>query len=155
MAATYCLAMLAGFCFHSQNIDAQLQDFGLGYVLTVKTPTYEASTGQTDVIRSFDWRHEPKICAGTNCVRYHIDCAPSAGHVVCDYQIAFVGEVSGGSIRVTAANDADMAKAQGEISLWFGSTSPMLALSALPSVAESRPLVPCPTGTDVQLCNPQ
>jgi hypothetical protein len=153
--AISCLAILAGFCFHSASLDAQLQDVGVGYALSVKTPGYEATTGQTDVLKSFDWRHEPKLCAGTQCVRYHIDCAPDSGRVVCDYEIAVVGADSSGSIRISAASDADMAKAQGEISLWFDSTSPMLALSALPSVPGARPLAPCPTGTDAQLCNPE
>ena len=103
MAGTYCLAILAGFCFHNPSVDAQLQDIGLGYALTVKTPSYEASTGQTDVIRVFDWRQEPIACADKNCVRYRKSCVTRAAGMVCDYQIAFLGEASGGAIHVAAA----------------------------------------------------
>jgi hypothetical protein len=153
MAGSYCLAILAGFCFHSSSVDAQLQDIGLGYALTVKTASYEASTSQTDVIRFYDWRQQPIACADKNCVRYHKSCAAQAAGVVCNYQIAFLGEASSGAIRVSAASERDMAAAQEEISLWFGSGTAMLPLSAL-----SKPgpeLAVCPAGTDPESCNPQ
>jgi hypothetical protein len=153
MAGTYCLAILAGFCFHSASVDAQLQDIGLGYALTVKTPSYEASTGQTDVIRSYDWRQQPIACADKNCVRYHKSC--SATGVVCYYQIAFVGDASGGMIHISTANAADMATAQQEISLWFGSDTAMLALSSLTQEASASDLAACPADTGPESCNPR
>ncbi len=153
MAGTYCLAILAGFCFHSSSVDAQLQDIGLGYALTVKTQSYEASTSQTDVIRFSDWRQQPIACADKNCVRYHKSCTTQAKAVVCNYQIAFVGQASSGAIRVSAATESDMAAAQDEISLWFGSEAQMLALSSLTKPGPD--LVACPAGTEPESCNPQ
>ena len=153
MAGSYCLAILAGFCFHSPSIDAQLQDIGLGYALTVKTPSYAATTGQTDVIRISDWRQEPKTCAGDNCVRYHKTCTTQGGASVCNYQIALIGEVTGGSIRVSAANTTDMPTAEDEISLWFGSDTPMLPLSSL-KINAGGDLAACPRDVDPKLCNP-
>jgi hypothetical protein len=154
MAGTYCLAILAGFCFHSPSVDAQLQDIGLGYALTVKTPGYEASTGQTDVIRFSDWRQEPVACADTNCVRYHKTCTTQKSGTVCNYQIAFRGQASGGAIRVSTATEGDMATAQEEISLWFGSDAAMLPLSALKESPPASALPSCPTDLDAKLCNP-
>jgi hypothetical protein len=154
MAGTYCLAILAGFCFHSPSVDAKLQDIGLGYALTVKTPSYEASTGQTDVIRVFDWRQEPIACADKNCVRYRKSCTTQAAGMVCNYQMASPGEASGGAIRISAATEPDMATAQEEISLWFGSGAAMLPLSALNGSTQTGPLPPCPSDLDPKICNP-
>jgi len=154
MAASYCLAILAGFCFHSPDVDAKLQDTGLGYALTVKTKNYEATTGQTDVIRAYDWRQEPKACADERCVRYHKHCSTGRRVLVCNYQIAFIGETSGGYIAVRAKNHAGLAAAQQEISLWFGSDAPMLVLSALSTASSTTALAACPAGIDPIQCNP-
>jgi hypothetical protein len=153
MATSYCLAILAGFCFHSPSVEAQLQDVGLGYALTVKTPDYEASTGQTDVIRFYDWRQQPTACVGKNCVRYHQSCATEAAQIVCNYRIAFTGEPSSGAIRISAAAERNMATAREEISLWFGSDKPMLALSSLSMPGPD--LTACPADIDPKRCNPQ
>jgi hypothetical protein len=155
MAGTYCLAILAGFCFHSANVSADLQDIGLGYALTIKTPDYEASTSQTDVIRTFDWRREPKACAGDNCVRYHKTCTTEANRMACNYQIAALGQAVGGSIRVSTTSAAEMATAEDEISLWFGSNAPMLSLSSLKTASGGDVLAACPNDIDDKLCNPQ
>lgn len=155
MAASYCLAILAGFCFHSQSIDARLEDIGLGYALTVKTKSYEASTGQTDVVHSYDWRQEPKACAGVKCVRYYKHCNTERRAVVCHYQIASIGETAGGYITLRAANEAGITAAQQEISLWFGSDAPMLPLSSLSIASDAAALAACPTGIDPIRCNPQ
>jgi hypothetical protein len=154
MAATYCLAILAGFCFHSQDVDAKLQDTGLGYALTVKTLDYEARTSQTDVIRAYDWRQEPKACADEKCVRYHKSCSKEARAMICDFRIAFIGETAGGTISIRAKNEAGMQAAQREISLWFGSDAQMLMLSSLVTSSPIARLAACPAGTDPISCNP-
>jgi hypothetical protein len=86
-------------------------------------------------------------------VRYHKSCPAQAAGVVCNYQIAFLGEASSGAIRISAASERDMASAQEEISLWFGSDAQMLALSSLSK--PSPELAACPAGTDPESCNPQ
>ena len=154
MAASYCLAILAGFCFSSASIEAHFRNVGLGYALTVTTPHYEASTGRTDVLRSYDWRHQPKACAGTNCVRYHKSCAAGASRQSCDYQIASSGDMTSGSIHISAASAEDIATAEREIALWFGSDQPMLPLAALKGPPATGELAPCPPDIDSKICNP-
>jgi hypothetical protein len=154
MAASYCLAILAGFCFHSPTINAQVSDFRLGYAVTVTTPDYQAETGQTDNIRFHDWRNEPKACADANCVRYRRTCADYGEKSFCRYNIAITGRVGDGYIDMTAPNPAGIAKAEAEVSLWFASDNAMLSLSALNSSTQGGPLPPCPSDLDPKLCNP-
>ena len=155
MAASTCLAILAGFCFHAATLSAQLENAGVGYALIVRAQGYEADTAQTDVVKEYDWRHQPKVCAGQNCVRYHLSCSNDTDRRICDYRIALVGEVASSTLRLNAASTDALGEATREISLWFGSDTPMLPLFSLQMVPNGAPLVPCPADTDPKICNPQ
>jgi hypothetical protein len=150
-----CLVLLAGFCFTGQHLDMSLQNFGLGYVATVKAASYTAEITGTDVLTMHDFRSAPKACAEKACIRYIKTCADTdKGEIRCDYRLTWPGLIADGGIAVTAENRDALAEAEREIRKVVYPGEAQIPLSQMTTVLDGDALRECPSGMTTAQCNP-
>jgi len=149
-----CLVLLAGFCFTGQHLDMSMQNFGLGYVATVKAGSYDAEIIGTDVLTMHDFRKAPKACAGKVCIRYIKTCTDQAQDVRCEYRMTWPGLIADGGVAITAQNRDALAQAEHEIQkvIYPGETE--IPLSDMTIVLDGDALEDCPAGMTTAQCNP-
>lgn len=151
-----CLVLLAGFCFSGPQIGMDMNDFGLGYRVSVTAPTYKAEIVGTDVFMMHDFRKAPQACVDKTCVRYIKSCDEDAKGVRCEYRITWPGLIADGGMVISAANRDALQTAEKEIQkiVYAESGDTKIPLSLMTVVSNRDALRDCPGGVTAAQCNP-
>lgn len=151
-----CLVLLAGFCFSGTQIGMEMNDFGLGYRVSVTAPTYQAEITGTDVFMMHDFRKASQACADKTCVRYIKTCDEDAKGIRCDYRITWPGLIYDGGVVIAAANREALATAEKQIQkiVYADSGDTKIPLSLMTTVSGRDALQDCPEGVTTAQCNP-